>query len=170
VLIREWRRVREAPEYWVSDDGFVRRGEHGAPLPQHLSRGYLVVDLWSDKRHLRRRVHRLVAEAFHGFCPPGREVNHIDGDIYNNRAENLEYLTRSENIRDAMAKRGSYCGERHSQAKLTEAAVRLIRGRWAAGADRRSLAAEFGVSESTIRRALGLAKYRPWVLADEHRD
>jgi len=46
-------------------------------------------------------VHRLVARAFLGL-PPTREhcdVNHKDRDRSNNHAENLEYVTRSYNIR-----------------------------------------------------------------------
>ena len=50
-------------------------------------------------------VHRLVARVFHG-PPPSPEqlqVNHLDSDPANNRADNLEYATPSENARHARA-------------------------------------------------------------------
>lgn len=53
--------------------------------------GYLVIS-----EHV---VHRIVAAAFHGEAPsPGHVVDHIDTNRHNNRAENLRWVTRLENI------------------------------------------------------------------------
>ena len=55
--------------------------------------------------HVRRNgrafaVHRLVAATFLGQpASADLDVNHKDGDRCNNRLENLEYVTRSENVR-----------------------------------------------------------------------
>ena len=46
-------------------------------------------------------IHRLVAEY---FCPKAigcDEVNHIDGDTQNNHADNLEWCTHNDNMRNA---------------------------------------------------------------------
>ena len=45
-------------------------------------------------------VHRLVAIAFHGFpsSKASMQVNHMDGDCSNNRLDNLEWVTQSQNI------------------------------------------------------------------------
>lgn len=44
-------------------------------------------------------VHRIVATAFHGPCPSSEYVvDHIDTNRQNNRADNLRWVTRLENI------------------------------------------------------------------------
>lgn len=43
-------------------------------------------------------IHQLVAQVFIGPRPVGKEINHIDGDKYNNHYTNLEYVTRGEQL------------------------------------------------------------------------
>lgn len=60
--------------------------------------GYLEVSLWSRNKGKHKRVHRLVASAFCNKREGCDEVNHIDGNKLNNRADNLEWCTKSENM------------------------------------------------------------------------
>ncbi len=81
--------------YEVSDAGLVRNARTGRVL--RLGRqlnGYLSVNLG---RVARRRVHRMVAEAFIAKPSGKDEVNHLDGNKENNLAANLEWVTHSEN-------------------------------------------------------------------------
>lgn len=59
--------------------------------------GYLSVVLCKNGIQTNYKVHRLVMLAFIGEPPAGCEVNHIDGNKSNNRLDNLEYITSSEN-------------------------------------------------------------------------
>ena len=66
-------------------------------------RGYPSVMLYRDGRQARRTVHSLVAEAFLGPRPgEGVEVRHLNGDMTDNRLENLTYGTRSDNRNDTV--------------------------------------------------------------------
>lgn len=49
-----------------------------------------------------RLVHQVVAEAFHGPRPAGLETRHLDGDLLNNRSENLAYGTHGDNVADSV--------------------------------------------------------------------
>ena len=65
-------------------------------------------------------VHRLVAQHFLPDWNPGLEVNHIDGNRDNNRADNLEMCTHQRNMEHAIAGglKRDY-GEKSVNAKLT---------------------------------------------------
>jgi hypothetical protein len=47
------------------------------------------------------RTHRVIYYLHHGIDPLENVVDHIDGDIKNNRAENLRACTQQENLQNA---------------------------------------------------------------------
>jgi len=61
--------------------------------------GYKLVYLYdiTGKRRFKL-VHRLVAQAFVNNVNNYREVNHLDGNKTNNKADNLEWCSHSQNI------------------------------------------------------------------------
>lgn len=97
----EWREC--APGYFVSSDGQVRSGEKAIKPWVVKSTGYAQVDL-AGKRF---SVHRLVAAAFHVTPLAGQVVNHKNGVRCDNRAENLEWVTHSDNLRHGYRVLGS---------------------------------------------------------------
>lgn len=63
----------------------------------HATRnGYLFIALHKDGENFPKRVHRIVAEAFCEGYSEECDVHHIDGDITNNRADNLKCLSTNE--------------------------------------------------------------------------
>lgn len=91
-----WRDIPGSDgRYQVSDLGRVRSMRLLTPCPA-TGTGYLAVTLTGQ---VRVAVHVLVASAFLGPRPQGMEVNHIDCNRTNNRPDNLEYVTPSENVR-----------------------------------------------------------------------
>lgn len=158
--------------YEVSNSGQVRRvgpaaktgnGRGGGAVigriktPQIINGGYEVVILWKGGKPFPRLIHVLVARAFIGPCPIGKEVNHKDGMKRNNSDGNLEYVTHSENnfhaYRNGLRHPTPSYGEDHGRAKLTWDEVlemrRLYRPR-IFGAPR--LAKMFGVNTRTAGR------------------
>lgn len=94
----EWRVVPGHADYEVSSLGRVRSWKRGYGALLKCapdSAGYPRVVLDSASRY---NVHRLVAAAFIGPCPEGKEVDHVNTVRADNRAENLQYLTRRENM------------------------------------------------------------------------
>lgn len=60
-------------------------------------RGYFRVQLWKDNVGTHHFVHRLVATAFVDNPLGKPQINHIDEDKTNNKADNLEWCTQHEN-------------------------------------------------------------------------
>lgn len=67
--------------------------------PGILNSGYEVVWLQKEGISEALTVHRLVAKAFIPNPNDKNDVNHLDGDKTNNELSNLEWVTRSENIK-----------------------------------------------------------------------
>ena len=66
--------------------------------------GYSIIGLWKNRKQKFYPVHRLVANTFITNKHNKREVNHIDGNKKNNNVTNLEWATRSENMKHAVNK------------------------------------------------------------------
>lgn len=97
---REWRQVVGFEDYLVSTDGLVQRLSTGLRVSTHVNWfGYEIAGLRREGQQYTRQVHRLVAEAFLGPCPEGKECSHLDHDKTNNVVYNLLWETRSQNMR-----------------------------------------------------------------------
>jgi len=95
------------------------------PAPDKF--GYHLVVLCKGGVRKTSKVHRLVMLAFVGESD--LDVNHINGIKTDNSLENLEYCTRSENIRHAFdtGLKVGVKGGKHGSSKLTRACVERIK-------------------------------------------
>ena len=101
------KQIEDFPGYWVNSYGRVWSDKSKKWLvPTPNSKGYLRVSLYRDGKIFNKRVHRLVAEAFVPNDDPEHktEADHIDGDKANNRADNLQWLSHTENVRKSQCK------------------------------------------------------------------
>jgi hypothetical protein len=106
VTSEEWRPIVDVPGYEVSNIGRVKslarvvpNGQGGKLLKDRVlspwkANGYYMVQCG---RGVKRLVHRLVAIAFIGEDESRPQVNHKNGIRTDNRVENLEWMTCSEN-------------------------------------------------------------------------
>ncbi|HHA2400756.1 TPA: HNH endonuclease signature motif containing protein [Stenotrophomonas maltophilia] len=95
-------------------------------------------------------AHRLVWEAVHGPVPKRMEVDHLDGDASNNRLDNLQLVTGSENRRLQRARNIAKFGSPSSQCKLSVAEVEAVL-RTVGIVPTKVWARRYGVNSSTIR-------------------
>ena len=118
--------------------------------------GYLQAHLYDERGIKNIGVHQLVMLAFIGPCPSNKQVNHINGRRKDNRLQNLEYLTASENVQHAMANLPRKCqkGTKNAHAKLNESSVAELRRRSSAGELTIDLAKAFGIAHQTASKAI----------------
>jgi hypothetical protein len=96
----EWRTYPVDDRYEVSSFGNVRRiGNVENRAVKHASRlRYAAVTFHFCGAHVSRYVHDMVLTTFHGPRPEGCEASHLDGNASNNRADNLIWESRADNL------------------------------------------------------------------------
>jgi hypothetical protein len=93
-----WRKIEGFSNYEVSSEGRVRNVETGKVLRSMIAKdGYHRIGLYLKGKPKSHLIHRLVATTFIPNPESKKEVNHINGCKADNRVENLEWSTRSEN-------------------------------------------------------------------------
>lgn len=122
-------------------------GKRGKPILGRNGSGYVRIRTPTGKDV--GPAHRLLWESVHGPIPDGLQINHKNGIKHDNRIENLELVTPSENALHAFATGlMSAAGENNGRAKLTVDQARAIRSSTESTA---SLVRAYGVSKTTIK-------------------
>lgn len=99
-----WKPVPGYEEYYeVSNIGRVKKikGANAGRIFIGAFDDYMFTTLTKDKKAKFFYIHRLVAMAFLPNPENKRTVNHINGIKTDNRVENLEWATNSENLQHA---------------------------------------------------------------------
>lgn len=84
--------------YEVSNLGRVRNASQKIRKAQLNNRGYYCLKLCKNGKYEQYFVHQLVAKTFIPNDDDSLEVNHKDENKSNNCADNLEWITRKENM------------------------------------------------------------------------
>lgn len=160
--------------YQVSNLGRVKsfwawRGANQRILNPYTDRGgYLWLSFSKNKKSYFQLIHRLVANAFIPNPKNKRTVNHKNGDKTDNRVENLEWCTQSENnfhaYKNGLQTPGKLVkdqlGEKNLQAKLTKKQVLEIRKKHSLGIyTQKEIGEQYGVGISCIN---AIIKNRSW--------
>ena len=149
--------------YEACSDGRIRslvRSNAGSPdrvlKPQKIRSGYYIVNLSRGGEHESRYVHDIITNTFFGPRPSANkylcQVNHINGFKHDNRIENLEYVTASENIRHSRA-----TGLR--KTKFNDAQVLQIRHLSEIGQTYAQIARDFGCSDTLVAYICQFKRY-----------
>lgn len=138
--------------YEVSNYGRVKTFKYQLKiLKPSLCNGYLRVVLFKDGKRNHFLVHRLVAEAFIPNPDNKPQINHIDGNKFNNYVGNLEWTTAHENTQHSYDTGLQIApqGEGNYKAKLTTEQVEYVRNN-PDNLSRKELAEKFGLEPSGI--------------------
>jgi len=106
IMDEIWKTITYAPNYEVSNLGNIKNKKKNKCITINYER------LKKDNKRARPGLsyngtikgyylHRIVAEHFIDNPVNLPEVNHIDGDFYNNKLDNLEWISKLDNMRHA---------------------------------------------------------------------
>lgn len=153
-----WKKIENAADgYFVSNFGRIKsslsrfNSSYWILKQQKQKFGYLRVT-FLKKKSSANFVHRVVATAFLDNPYNKPDVNHKNGNKEDNRVENLEWCTESENIRHAISTglKIMHKGEKHNLAKLTNLDVLNIKKELFNKTNQYELAKKYNVTQTCI--------------------
>lgn len=143
------------PKYTISTTGEIYSTKRKISLKSTVdTSGYLRVGLWDteEKKTKKYLVHRLVALTYIPNPLNLPQVNHIDGDRFNNDISNLEWCTAGENQKHAyrIGLKGKKSGTLNGRSILSNEDVLIIYQSLLKGCSSKELSTKFKIARSVI--------------------
>jgi hypothetical protein len=143
--------------YVVYNDGTIFSLQSKMFMNSINTNGYLSVKIGGKLES----IHRLVGKLFIPNPDNKPEINHIDGDKTNNKVENLEWVSPSENIQHKIHQLGKeHRGSKNGMAKLTLEQCKKIKLLYQSGYSQNKLGEMFGISQGKISNVVNGKSYK----------
>ena len=158
------KQIKGFEDYWIDTGGRVWSTKFGKVKELKAFNngyGYLRVDLLKNGKAKTMKVHRLVAMTFLDNPEKYEQVNHKNGIKTDNRLENLEWCSASQNMKHAYQNKlkNAMKGSANYRTKLSDAQVIEIFMRLDNGESPTEIAKDY----PTTRHAIYLMKAgRSW--------
>ena len=154
-----WKKVEGFNNYEICESGFVRNTRTGRILKFDcvkkrkgtVDADYLRVTLCENNTPRKFSIHRLVAKHFLENYSEDLEVNHKNGNRFNNLVSNLEMVTPEQNRAHALETGLCPKGEEHGNAKYTEQQALLVITLSQQGYSRKDVAEQANVAVSFVK-------------------
>lgn len=149
--------------YYVSSEGRLRSSHSnnkgvGWKIVKGatVDREYIKVKLIKDHIYKQVSLHRLVATTFIPNPKNKPQVNHKNGNKHDNRVENLEWVTQSENILHSYKTglKKPMRGVKNWCAKITEADVLMIRKLAIEGQTPTQISKSYPINDATVSKII----------------
>ena len=123
TINEQWFSIPEYKGFYsITRSGKIKNDRTGHILSFYINKkGYKCIDLSTNGKRHKCRLHQLLANTFIGEQKKGLCVRHLDGNSLNNSIENLAYGTQSDNEKDSV-KHGTH----YRNCKITPDIARKI--------------------------------------------
>lgn len=151
-----YKECEEYPDYYVSRCGKVIRGRSKKQMKQvpHGKPAYLTIRTCVNNVPKNTKVHRMIALSWLSNDDPDNkiQVNHKDGNKFNNHVDNLEWVTESQNQRHALDTGLKGKGSELYNSQLDEYQVHEVCKFLVDGHLVKDVADRFGCSKDIVRK------------------